>query len=68
MFERGVEKITLKVPMICGSIKSKLRLQTLHWLAYREKLKVSESDRFMGQLYEILVKGKTNYKSLDAQW
>jgi len=68
MFERGVEKITLKVPMICGSIKSELRLQTLQWLAYREKLKVSESDRFMGQLYEILVKGKTNYKSLDAQW
>jgi len=64
MFKKGIEK---SKPKVC--VFKELRLQTLQWMAVREieNLDVSESDRFMGQLYEILVKGNTDHRFIDAK-
>ncbi|KAH3783514.1 uncharacterized protein LOC127842220 [Dreissena polymorpha] len=52
---------------VSASVNKELRKKTIHWAAVREehKMEVSDTDKYICQLYEVLVKGKTKHEILD---
>ncbi|XP_052227588.1 uncharacterized protein LOC127842216 isoform X1 [Dreissena polymorpha] len=52
---------------VSQSVNKELRKKTLHWAAVREEkhMKPNETDKYICQLYEVLVKGKTKHEILE---
>ncbi|KAH3783472.1 uncharacterized protein LOC127842222 [Dreissena polymorpha] len=49
---------------VSQSLNKELRQKTLHWAAVREEkhMKQTDTDKYICQLYEVLVKGKTKHE------
>ncbi|KAH3783511.1 uncharacterized protein LOC127842219 [Dreissena polymorpha] len=52
---------------VSQSVNKELRKKTLHWAAVREEkhMKPNDTDKYICQLYEVLVKGKTKHEILE---
>ncbi|XP_052227128.1 uncharacterized protein LOC127841964 [Dreissena polymorpha] len=52
---------------VSASVSKELRKKTIHWAAVRAEhnMEVCDTDKYICQLYEVLVKGKTKHEILD---